>query len=248
MCFFRWHSIVCEPTVRIFSISIGRLVHVLHLSIIMFIVRLSRQWSLPVPRATYCSTDIDSILQLFAKNVLLTHCHRLIDRLTMDLLERLKYLTHMKFIRDCFLFENGSLMHQFSLRLYAKLSQTIHERLDAFTVLVSFDSTLNMFGLNKSQYPFSVIYQASNESNSMQLKYIIQHVQLKYDLPRELSRLIQIEHFDIYQKCFAFVLQVKQAKYVLDQLLFIGRITFRFRSTNGNRVFVFFDCLRRISC
>ena len=125
----------------------------------------------------------------------------------------------MQSIRDFFLFENGSLMHQFSLRLYAKLSQTIHERLDAFTVLVSFDSTLLMFGLDKSKYPLSVIYQSSADT-SLQQKYIIQDVQLKYDLPKELFILIRPEQMEIYQRCFAFVLQVKQAKYVLDQLVF----------------------------
>jgi hypothetical protein len=114
-------------------------------------------------------------------------------------------------------------MHQFALRLYSKLSQTIHERLDAFTVLVSFDSTLNMFGLDQTKYPLSVLYQSSNESTSSTLKYIIQNVQLKYELSKELFIIIKSEQMDIYQKCFAFVLQVKQAKYVLDQLLFIGK-------------------------
>jgi hypothetical protein len=114
-------------------------------------------------------------------------------------------------------------MHQFALRLYSKLSQTIHERLDAFTVLVSFDSTLTMFGLDKNKYPLNVIFQSSNESSSsITQKYIIQNVQLKYDLPKELFIIIKPEQIDIYQKCFAFVLQVKQAKYVLDQLMFSG--------------------------
>ena len=78
------------------------------------------------------STDIESILQKFSEEVLLARCNRLIQQLTSDILDRLKYLTHMQSIRDFFLFENGSLMHQFAVRLYAKLSQTIHERLDAF--------------------------------------------------------------------------------------------------------------------
>lgn len=114
-------------------------------------------------------------------------------------------------------------MHQFALRLYAKLSQTIHERLDAFTVLVSFDSTLSMFGIEKDRYPLNVIFQSSNETTTTTQKYIIHNVQLKYDLPRELFILIKPEQMEIYQKCFAFVLQVKQAKYVLDQLVFNGK-------------------------
>jgi gamma-tubulin complex component 5 len=146
----------------------------------------------------------------------------LINQLTDDILHRLKYLTHIEYIRDFFLFENGSLMHQFALRLYSKLSQTIHERLDAFTVLVSFDSTLSMFGIEKDKYPLNVIFQSSTDSSITQ-KYIIQNVQLKYDLPKELFIIIKSEQMEIYQKCFAFVLQVKQAKYVLDQLVFSGK-------------------------
>jgi len=120
-------------------------------------------------------------------------------------------------------------MHQFALRLYSKLSQTIHERLDAFTVLVSFDSILTMFGIEKTKYPLNVIFQSSNESSSSSItqKYIIQNVQLKYDLPKELFIIIKPEQMDIYQKCFAFVLQVKQAKYVLDQLVFSGMKIFK---------------------
>ncbi|CAF3405816.1 unnamed protein product [Rotaria socialis] len=133
----------------------------------------------------------------------------------------MKYLKHIEYIRDFFLFENGSFMHQFALRLYSKLSQAIHERLDAFSVLVSFDSTLTMFGLDKVTYPLSVIYQSSNTPSTIQ-KYIIQNVELKYDLPKELFIIIKPEQMEIYQKCFAFVLQVKQAKYVLDQLVFSG--------------------------
>ncbi|CAF1078845.1 unnamed protein product [Rotaria sordida] len=164
-------------------------------------------------------TNIECILQNFSEQILLIKCNQLIDKLTNDILNRLKYLKHIKYIRDFFLFENGSFMHQFALRLYSKLSQTIHERLDAFTVLVSFDSTLTMFGLDKITYPLSVIYQSSNELSTIQ-KYIIQNVQLKYDLPKELFIIIKPEQMEIYQKCFAFVLQVKQAKYVLDQLVF----------------------------
>jgi hypothetical protein len=102
--------------------------------------------------------------------------------------------------------------------LYEKLSQAMHERLDAFTVLVSFDSTLHMFGLMKNHYPLSVLYQ----NVSIEQKYIIHNVQLEYELPKELSIIVQPEQMDVYQKCFAFVLQVKQAKYVLDQLVFVG--------------------------
>ena len=169
------------------------------------------------------SVNIESILQKFSEEVLLARCTRLIQQLTSDILARLKYLTHMQSIRDFFLFENGSLMHQFAVRLYSKLSQTIHERLDAFTVLVSFDSTLSMFGLEKHRYPLSVIYQTSNENSATQQKYIIQNVQLKYDLPKELFIIVPPEQMDVYQKCFTFVLQVKQAKHVLDQLVFIGK-------------------------
>ncbi|CAF1161140.1 unnamed protein product [Adineta steineri] len=165
------------------------------------------------------STNIENILEKFSEQILLNKCNQLINQLTDDILNRLKYLTHIEYIRNFFLFENGSFMHQFALRLYSKLSHTIHERLDAFTVLVSFDSTLTMFGLEKMQYPLSVIYQSTNEPSTTQ-KYIIQNVQLKYDLPKELFIIIKPDHMDIYQKCFAFVLQVKQAKYVLDQLVF----------------------------
>ncbi len=147
----------------------------------------------------------------------------MINQLTDDILHRLNYLKHIEYIRDFFLFENGSLMHQFALRLYSKLSQTIHERLDAFTVLVSFDSTLSMFGFDKDKYPLNVIYQSSTDSSSVTQKYIIQNVQLKYDVPKELFIIIKPEQMEIYQKCFAFVLQVKQAKYVLDQLVFSGK-------------------------
>ncbi|CAF3929267.1 unnamed protein product [Rotaria sp. Silwood2] len=163
--------------------------------------------------------NIECILQNFSQQILLMKCNQLIDELTNDILNRLKYLKHIEYIRDFFLFENGSFMHQFALRLYSKLSQTIHERLDAFTVLVSFDSTLTMFGLDKNSYPLSVVFQSSNESSTIQ-KYIIQNIQLKYDLPKELFIIIKLEQMEIYQKCFAFVLQVKQAKYVLDQLVF----------------------------
>lgn len=167
-------------------------------------------------------TSLECILQNFSQQVLLGKCNQLINQLTDDIFNRLKYLKHIEYIRDFFLFENGSFMHQFALRLYSKLSQTIHERLDAFTVLVSFDSTLTMFGLDKSTYPLNVIFQPSNESVSLVQKYIIQNVQLKYDLPKELFIIIKPEQMEIYQKCFAFVLQVKQAKYVLDQLVFSG--------------------------
>ncbi len=168
------------------------------------------------------STNIECILQYFSQQILLLKCNQLINQLTDDILHRLKYLTHIEYIRDFFLFENGSLMHQFALRLYSKLSQTIHERLDAFTVLVSFDSTLSMFGIEKDKYPLNVIFQSSTDSSITQ-KYIIQNVQLKYDLPKELFIIIKSEQMEIYQKCFAFVLQVKQAKYVLDQLVFSGK-------------------------
>ena len=166
-------------------------------------------------------SNIECILQTFSEQILLVKCTQLINQLTDDILHRLNYLKHIEYIRNFYLFENGSFMHQFALRLYAKLSQTIHERLDAFTVLVSFDSTLTMFGLDKIQYPLSVIFQSATESSITQ-KYIIQNVQLKYDLPKELVIIIKPEHMEIYQKCFAFVLQVKQAKYVLDQLVFSG--------------------------
>ncbi|CAF0909203.1 unnamed protein product [Adineta ricciae] len=165
------------------------------------------------------SSNIECILQTFSEQILLVKCTQLINQLTNDILHRLSYLKHIEYIRNFFLFENGSFMHQFALRLYAKLSQTIHERLDAFTVLVSFDSTLTMFGLDKIQYPLSVIFQSATESSITQ-KYIIQNVQLKYDLPKELVIIVKPEHMETYQKCFAFVLQVKQAKYVLDQLVF----------------------------
>ncbi|CAF3680517.1 unnamed protein product [Rotaria socialis] len=164
-------------------------------------------------------TTIECILQNFSQEILLTRSNQLIDQLTNDILNRMKYLKHIEYIRDFFLFENGSFMHQFALRLYSKLSQAIHERLDAFSVLVSFDSTLTMFGLDKVTYPLSVIYQSSNTPSTIQ-KYIIQNVELKYDLPKELFIIIKPEQMEIYQKCFAFVLQVKQAKYVLDQLVF----------------------------
>jgi hypothetical protein len=177
------------------------------------------------------STNIECILQNFGQQILLIKCNQLINQLTDDILNRLKYLTHIKYIRDFFLFENGSFMHQFALRLYSKLSQTIHERLDPFTVLVSFDSILTMFGLDKIQYPLSVIYQSSNESSATQ-KYIIQNVQLKYDLPKELFIIIKPQQMDIYQKCFAFVLQVKQAKYVIDQLVFSGIDVYLYRALN----------------
>ena len=168
------------------------------------------------------NTTIECILQNFSQKILLIRCNQLIRQLTNDVFERLKYLTHMKCIRDFFLFENGLFMHQFALRLYSKLSQPIHERLDAFTVLVSFDSALTMFGLDKTKYPLNVIFHSSNESTTKTQKYIVQNVQLNYDLPKELSIIIKPEQMEIYQKCFAFVLQVKQAKYVLDQLLFTG--------------------------
>jgi hypothetical protein len=171
------------------------------------------------------STNIECILQNFGQQILLIKCNQLINQLTDDILNRLKYLTHIKYIRDFFLFENGSFMHQFALRLYSKLSQTIHERLDPFTVLVSFDSILTI------QYPLSVIYQSSNESSATQ-KYIIQNVQLKYDLPKELFIIIKPQQMDIYQKCFAFVLQVKQAKYVIDQLVFSGIDVYLYRALN----------------
>ena len=140
--------------------------------------------------------------------------------MTDDFLYRLNYLDHISGIRGSFLFENGSLMHQFAVRLYAKLCQTIHERLDAFTVLGSFDSALSMFAVKKSESRLSVHYQSTNESNSSTLKYVIQNVLLKYDLPKEFFFIIRPEQMEIYQKCFAFVLQVKQAKYLLDQLVF----------------------------
>jgi hypothetical protein len=184
------------------------------------------------------STTIECILENFSQQILLIKCYQLINQLTDDLIHRLKYLTHIEYIRDFFLFENGSFMHQFALRLYSKLSQTIHERLDAFTVLVSFDSILTMFGIEKTKYPLNVIFQSSNESSSsssITQKYIIQNVQLKYDLPKELFIIIKPEQMDIYQKCFAFVLQVKQAKYVLDQLVFSGMKILR------NRIFKFTD-------
>jgi len=165
------------------------------------------------------TSTIETILFNFSKNIIRIKCQSVIHQLTNDILIRLQYLKHINTIRDFFLFENGSFMHQFALRLYSKLSQTIHERLDAFTVLVSFDSTLTMFGIDKDKYPLNVIFQSSNDLS----RYIIQNVQLKYDLPKELHMIIQNEHMDIYQKCFAFVLQVKQAKYVLDQLVFNGK-------------------------
>lgn len=187
---------------------------------LIFILISSNQ--LVLPSDINQTTNIEYILENFSQEILLIKCNQLINQLTDDIFSRLKYLTHIKYIRDFFLFENGSFMHQFALRLYSKLSQTIHERLDAFTVLVSFDSTLTMFGLDKNQYPLNIIFQSSNESSATQ-KYIIQNVQLKYDVPKELFIIIKPEQMDIYQKCFAFVLQVKQAKYVLDQLVFTGR-------------------------
>ena len=177
--------------------------------------------------------NLEFVLQNFTKEILFVRCENLIRRLTDDFLYRLKYLEHIDGIRGSFLFENGSLMHQFAVRLYAKLSQTIHERLDAFTVIGSFDSALSMLGMKKSDSRLSVIYQSSNESNLSTLKYIIQNVLLKYDLPKEFFFIIQPEQMEIYQKCFAFVLQVKQAKHLLDQLVFIGsfrRVSFRFDS------------------
>ncbi|XP_052244242.1 gamma-tubulin complex component 5-like isoform X2 [Dreissena polymorpha] len=173
---------------------------------------------------TMHSLDMDSLrpVELILQESLYPHIHRQYERVCRKLVDTMKQQYHLmeylQSMRRFFLMESGACLSVFYTEIFEKIRRHEHWK----------DSTTVTWALHEAIDPYfpvevprlSVALETSDDPNDLQPINITNCLCLQYEIPSPVDVVINERCQEIYNQIFSFLLQIKRAKYCLDELRF----------------------------
>ncbi|XP_052808645.1 gamma-tubulin complex component 5-like [Mya arenaria] len=173
---------------------------------------------------TISSLKIDSLrpVELILRECLYPHIHHQYERVCLKLVNTMKtqyhlieYLTSM---RRFFLMEAGDCLSVFYTEIFDKIRRHEHWK-DTTTVTWALHEAIDPHF--PEQVPrISISVETSDDPSDLQPINITNCLRLQYQIPSPVDVVINNRCQEIYNQIFSFLLQIKRAKYCLDELRF----------------------------
>ncbi|KAL4222755.1 Cytoplasmic FMR1-interacting protein 1 [Mactra antiquata] len=168
--------------------------------------------------------DLDNLqpIELILQECLYPHIYKQYEQVCQKLVNTMKseyhLLDYLTAIRKFFLMEAGDTMFIFYTEIFDKIRLHEHWK-DSGTVTWALHEALDRHYPDEVMKISAYIDTQGEETDSQPIN-VTNCIRLKYEIPCPIDVVINARCQEIYNDIFSFLLQVKRAKYCLDELRF----------------------------